>query len=277
MDNLYLPRVATIDKIVDETDDTKTYTVHFTDAAYQAQFSFQPGQFLQVTAFGAGECPIGFASSPFRKGDFDITIRDVGRVTHVIHQLKVGDTLGLRGPFGNHFPFEEVKGLNVLFVAGGIGLPPLRTIIDPMLEHRAEFKRFILLYGARTPKDRVYKSTLDGWANRADLEFFETVDVGDDAWRAQGKPEGVVTRLFGKVKVDPQTTVAFTCGPPIMIRFVIQELLMLGIPEARIITTLERYMKCGVGKCGHCAIGHKYICVDGPVFTYKQIKLLPER
>ena len=274
MENLYLPQLAVIDKIVDETYDTKTFTLHFADKAYNDAFTFKSGQFLEVSVFGVGEAPIGFASNPFRKGSFDITVRAAGSVTNALHQKKVGDVIGLRGPLGNHFPFEEVKGLSVLFVGGGIGLPPLKSLIDPMLDHRRDFNRFLILYGARTPADRVYRPLLEEWQKRDDVEFLQTVDVGDNGWTGN---VGVVTTLFEKIKVDVAETVAFTCGPPIMIKFVMQDLLAMDFPGDRIISTLERYMKCGVGKCGHCAINHKYVCTDGPVFSYKEMMALREQ
>jgi len=274
MENIYLPDLALIDRIVDETSDTKTFTLHLADAAKNRRFRFKSGQFVEATVFGVGEAPFGFASNPHSPRQFDITVRAVGAVTHAMHVLKPGDYLGIRGPLGNNFPLDEVTGQDILFIAGGIGLPPLKSLIDPMLDRRAEFGQFIILYGARTPADRVYKPLLQEWRNRGDIQFLQTVDTPDAEWKDH---VGVVTTLFEKVKLDIKRTVAFTCGPPIMIRFVIQDLLTMGFAEDRIISTLERYMKCGVGKCGHCAIGHKYICVDGPVFSYRQIKRLPER
>ncbi|HFE51816.1 MAG TPA: oxidoreductase [Bacteroidetes bacterium] len=195
-------------------------------------------------------------------------------MTNALHAKKEGDLVGVRGPLGNHFPFEEVMGYDILFVGGGIGLPPLRSLIEPMLEAREKFGRIIILYGARTPADRVYKSWLTELEKRDDIEFMQTVDVGDETWTGN---VGVVTTLFKKITVEPSKTVAFTCGPPIMIKFVIQDLLQMGFDGDHIISTLERYMKCGVGKCGHCAIGHKYVCTDGPVFSFTQMRALREQ
>ncbi len=274
MENLYLPDLALIDRIVDETSDTKTFTLHFANKALNRRFSFKSGQFVEATVFGVGEAPFGFASNPHTPQQFDITVRAIGAVTHAMHALKEGDYLGIRGPLGNSFPLEEVTDQDILFIAGGIGLPPLKSLIEPMLDRRDEFGQFIILYGARTPADRVYKPLLETWSKRTDIQFLQTVDTPDATWQG---PVGVVTTLMEKIKLDINRTVAFTCGPPVMIRFVIQDLLGMGFAEDRIISTLERYMKCGVGKCGHCAIGHKYICVDGPVFSYRQIKRLPER
>ena len=274
MENIYLPDLAVIDRIVDETRDTKTFTLHFADDDYNNRFSFKPGQFVEASVFGVGEAPFGFCSNPNRKGSFDISVRATGAVTDAMHRMGAGDVLGIRAPLGNSFPLEEVKGLDILFIAGGIGLPPLKSLIERMLDHRHDFGSFTILYGARTPQDRVYKSILADWEKRNDMVFMQTVDSSSDGWIGN---IGVVTTLFEKIKIDTAKTVAFTCGPPVMIRFVIQDLLMLGLPEDRIISTLERYMKCGIGKCGHCAIGNKYVCVDGPVFSYRQIKKLPEK
>jgi len=274
MENLYLPQMAAIDKIVDETYDTKTFTLHFTNRKFNREFRFKSGQFVEASVFGVGEAPFGFASNPNRRGSFDITVRAVGGVTRAMHALKKGGLLGIRAPLGNTFPLEEAKGLDVLFIAGGIGLPPLKSLIDPMLDIRKKFGRFITLCGARTPADRVYKPILEEWSKRSDITLLQTVDTPTEDWKGN---VGVVTTLFEQISLDVSRTVAYTCGPPIMIRFVIQELLGMGLAEDRIISTLERYMKCGVGKCGHCAIGHKYICVDGPVFSYRQIKRLPEK
>jgi sulfite reductase subunit B len=274
MDNIYLPLKAEIKDIKEETADTKTFTLSFKDKKVQEEFNYKPGQFIELSIFGAGEAPFGMATSPTRKGYFIITVRAVGKLTRALHNLKVGDEVGIRGPFGNGFPYEEVKGKDILFVGGGIGLPPLRSLIHYMFDNRQDYGNITILYGARTPKDLVYKYELEEWEKREDIKFLVTVDVGDETWK---KDIGVVPILFKKVQFDVPNTVAFVCGPPIMIKFVIQDLLKMGFKEENIISTLERYMKCGVGKCGHCAIGHKYVCIDGPVFNYKQIKNLPER
>lgn len=274
VDNIYLPKIAKILDIVSETSDVKTFVLRMKDEASHSSFQFQPGQFVEVGMFGVGEVPIGLSSSPFQKSSFEISVRAVGSVTNALHKLSPGDEVGVRGPLGNSFPFEEVMGKDILYIGGGIGLPPLRSLIRSMFEKRQDFGKITILYGARTPSDRTYKGELAQWAARDDIEFHETVDVGDESWSGN---VGVVTTLLRKVKVDPVRTVAYTCGPPIMIKFVIEDLINLGFPGEHIVTTLERYMKCGVGKCRHCCIGHKYVCLDGPVFTYKQILDLTER
>jgi len=274
MENIYLPNFARVKDIQNETYDTKTLELQFVDPQVKESFRFKSGQFLEVSVPGVGEAPFGLASNPNRPETFRFTVRAVGAVTRALHQLTVGDVVGVRGPFGNGFPFDEVKGKNVLFVAGGIGLPPLRSLIEPMMDGRKEFGDFQILYGARTSADLVYKDRLREWENMPEIRFMMTVDVGDPTWKGN---VGVVTTIFPKANIISKNTVTFVCGPPIMIRFVILELLGLGFAPENIISTLERYMKCGVGKCGHCAIGHKYVCLDGPVFSYKEMMKLPEK
>lgn len=273
MENIYLPHPTKIAEVRRETPDTLTFRLRFVDPGLAHAFTFRPGQFVEVSVFGVGEAPIGFASGSSNGDGFEVTVKAMGSVTHALHSLQAGDRVGIRGPFGNSFPYEAAKGQDILIVGGGIGLPPLRSLLEAILEERHAFGTVTLLYGARTPVDRVYKGELERWRSCGDLMVLETVDVGDDTWTG---PVGVVTTLFSQITVDPARTVAYTCGPPVMIKFVIQDLLRMGVAEDRIVSTLERYMKCGVGKCGHCTIGHMYVCVDGPVFTYKQIKDLPE-
>jgi len=190
-----------------------------------------------------------------------------------LHDYQPGDVVGLRGPFGNCFPFERAQGKNLLFVGGGIGLPPLRALINYVLDHREDYGDVHVFYGARTPSDRVYKNELQTWSRSDQLKLTETVDQADPGWTGH---VGVVTKLLRGLEVDPERTMAFTCGPPIMLKFVVAELLALKLAQRNIVTTLERYMKCGVGKCGHCCVGHHYICVDGPVYNFEQISFLPE-
>lgn len=273
MDNIYMPLKARVVSVIEETSDVKTFELDLVNGGKKGM-NFLAGQFLEVSYFGAGEAPFCISSSPTKRSAFDITVRSVGSVTRGLHTLKQNDILGVRGPLGNHFPFDAVKGQNILFVGGGIGLPPLRSLINYMLDHREDYGDITVLYGARTPGDRVYKEECAGWAKRKDILYLETVDTRDPTWKGK---VGVVTTLLDEVSPEPATTVAFTCGPPIMIKFVIHRLLQMGFAPERIVTTLERYMKCGIGKCGHCAIGSKYICVDGPVFNYAEIQRLPEK
>jgi NAD(P)H-flavin reductase len=200
-------------------------------------------------------------------------VRRVGRLTNALHELGPGDELGLRGPFGNGFDVPAAYGKDLLFVGGGIGLPPLRGLICDVLDQRAAFGRITVLYGARTPEDLVYKDELKAWSERGDLDVRVTVDRAMPGWEGR---VGVVPTLFDRADLRPAGSVAFVCGPPLMIRIVMRDLLERGFAQAAVITTLERMMQCGVGKCNHCAIGHRYVCRDGPVFSYRQMQELFE-
>jgi NAD(P)H-flavin reductase len=272
-ENLYVPKVAIIRGIVDETPDTKTFKVSFEDQGYAESFRWESGQFAEVTVFGFGEAPIGFASDPAEQSSFDLTVVGRGGVTKAMHQLRIGDRVGIRGPLGNCWPLEQVKGMDLLIISGGCGLAPLRPAIFHLLANRRDYGEMWLLYGARTPADRDFKYDFEVWRQRSDIHILETVDEADDSWTGN---VGVVTTLFDQVDIRGENAVVFTCGPPIMIKFVIMKLLRMGFSEDRVVTSLERYMKCGVGKCGHCCINHIYLCTEGPVFTYQQMQGLWE-
>jgi len=234
----------------------------------------EPGQFVEISLFGIGEAPISISSSPSRSnGTFELCVRRVGDVTSAMHALEPGSVLGVRGPFGHGFPIEKMKGKDILFAAGGLGLAPLRSLINEVLDQRGFFGRVIILYGTKQPSEILFKDELMEWAEREDIEFHMTVDRGDEHWRGN---VGVITTLFPKITLNPRNTVAATCGPPIMYRFVLMEMLGKGISETQIYLSLERRMKCGVGKCGHCQINELYCCQDGPVFRYADIKGLEE-
>ena len=269
--NLYWPQVSVIERIEEETADTKTFFLSADEVGWRRDY--RPGQFVELSVFGVGEAPFCLAQSPTRSNFIEVTIRRTGSLTNQLHGHQCGDVVGLRGPFGNCFPFEKAKGKNLIFVGGGIGLPPLRSLINYVLDHRSDYGKVQVLYGARTPSDRVYKSELAAWSESDQLIFSETVDRADESWSGR---VGVVTKLLRGMKVEPSSTMAFTCGPPVMLKFVIAELTALGLADRDIVTTLERYMKCGVGKCGHCCVGHHYICVDGPVYDFELIRRLPE-
>lgn len=269
--SLYLPHLAEIARIEEETPDTRTYFLAADELDWRR--AYRPGQFVELSVFGVGEAPFCLSQSPTRSAFIELTVRRTGAVTDRLHTYRAGDVVGLRGPFGNSFPFERARGRNLLFVGGGIGLPPLRSLINYVLDHRADYGDLTVLYGARTPADRVYKHELAGWSRSPALTLVETVDRGDETWTGH---VGVVTRLLKGMSLDAAATVAFTCGPPVMLTFVVAELVALGISPSNIVTTLERYMKCGVGKCGHCCVGHHYLCVDGPVYNFDQIRRLPE-
>ncbi len=268
-----VPEIATIEEIKDEIVDVKTFYLRFDNKEIDGNFKIKSGQFIMCTVFGAGEFAVSLPPSP-ENDRFHITVRKIGKVTDALHDLEVGDKVGVRGPFGNGFPFEEIKGKNVIYVAGGIGLIPLRSSIVHVLQHRNEFGRILLLYGSRSPQDLIYQYMLEQWQKIEGFETFITVDNGTPEWKGN---VGIITTLFNKVEIPVENTVAFVCGPPVMFNAVIKELMQRGIKDDMIISTLERHMKCGVGKCQHCAIGRTLVCTDGPVYTYRQIKTLGEQ
>jgi NAD(P)H-flavin reductase len=227
-----------------------------------------PGQFVEVSVAGLGEVPISVSSAP-GKDSFDMVIRNVGRVTAALHRCEAGDRIGIRGPFGSIFPVEDVmKGRDLLFICGGIGLVPVRSAIQYVLDRRDAYGEVTILYGSRTPADRLFIGELEQWRERADVRFLETVDRADENWSGN---VGVITTLIPKIDIAPENTIAIICGPPIMYRFVIAELDGLKLPADNIYVSLERRMKCGVGKCGHCQINGLYTCIDGPVFRYADV------
>jgi len=269
--NIFLPMEAKILKAKQATETERHFTLQLVN---KGKMHFEPGQILEVSLLGYGEIPIGFASSPTRENTFDIVVRTVGRVSKAINNLKEGDILNVRGPLGHGFDLSVLRNNNILIVAGGIGLCPTRSLVQYILDRRSEFKRFILFYGARNPSQQMFRDELAAWrkANKEVIEFHETVDKADPTWQGN---VGVITELFKKTSITPDTKVVI-CGPPIMFRFVIKELTKIGVPHQNIFVDLERRMKCGVGKCGHCQINDKYVCVDGPVFSYADIKDLEE-
>lgn len=274
MKNEYLTYPARIEEIRKETFDTKTFKVSFADKAVRERFAYKQGQFMEVSLPGAGEAPISITSAPSTEKSLEFCIRAAGKVTKGIHNLKEGDILYLRGPYGNSFPFEEIKGRNIYFIAGGIGLAPLRSLIKMVFNNRADFKHIKILYGAKTPDELCFKEELEAWKKIADTEVWLTVDKPCDGW---GCRVGVVTELWKDTNVRAENAVAVVCGPPIMMKFAAMKLSESGFQDKDIIMTLERYMKCGIGKCGHCNIGEKFVCVDGPVFSYAQIKKMPQK
>ncbi len=266
----YQPTLAELVKIEQLTETERLFTMHLKNGH---DLGHRAGQFVEVSVFGIGEAPISVTSSPTRNGVFELCVRKVGDVTEALHRLKPGSTVGIRGPFGNGFPIEKMRGQDVLFAPGGLGLPPLRSLINQVLDERESFGRVIILCGARSPSELLFKDELAKWEARDDVEFHVTVDRGDESWTGN---VGVITTLFPKITVNPRRTVALTVGPPVMYRFVIMELLSKGIQDGRIYLSLERRMKCGLGKCGHCQINNVYVCQKGPVFSYAQLKELPE-
>jgi sulfhydrogenase subunit gamma (sulfur reductase) len=270
-DNLYLPRLARIVAVRPETPTEKTFVLELQGPPLE----FKPGQFVLISVFGAGEIPLGLASSPTDPSQLWITCRRYpeGQVTRPLHQLQTGDYVGLRGPMGNAFPLDEHKGDNLVIIGGGVGLPTLRAALLYALAHRRDFGDLYLLYGARTPADRLYKDDLEAWSQSPELHCLQTVDVGDEQWPHH---VGFVTDLIAHCDFDPARTLAIMCGPTPMLRPAINGLLAKGLAPQRILINMEAHMKCGVGKCGHCALGDKYVCTDGPVFNYAQLQTLRE-
>lgn len=270
-ESVYRPVMAKLLEVEQMTELEKLFTLELPGGR---SLGNEPGQFVEVSLFGIGEAPISISSSPGRSnGTFELCVRHAGDVTGAMHGLEPGAVLGVRGPFGHGFPIEKMKGKDVLFAAGGLGLAPLRSLINEVLDQRGFFGRVIILYGTKQPSEILFKDELLEWAEREDVEFHMTVDRGDEQWRGN---VGVITTLFPKITLNPRNTVAATCGPPIMYRFVLMEMLGKGISETQIYLSLERRMKCGVGKCGHCQINELYCCQDGPVFRYADIKGLEE-
>lgn len=270
--DLYIPRIASIKGIKGLTPDTKLFRITFTkkDAELSREHDFLPGQFVQVSVFGRGEVPISIASSPEDKEEMGLSVRRVGFVTDALHKLKPGDKIGIRGPYGNHFPIEDIQSRHFLFVGGGCGLAPLRSLIRYMANNRKKFQKLTILYGARTSGDILFKDELYSMRESKEADVNLSVDCGPaDALCSVG----VVTTLFKKFN-NLKGSAAFICGPPAMLHFVVKELLNLSVGEEDIILSLERYMKCGVGKCGHCYIKNKYVCTDGPIFSYRELKEL---
>ncbi|GAH23324.1 unnamed protein product, partial [marine sediment metagenome] len=229
-------------------------------------FTYRPGQFVELSLIGTGEAPISISSSPTRPEVIDLCVRKIGRVTEALFRLPLNSLVGLRGPYGNGFPVAEMEKNNLLIIAGGLGMAPLRSLLWYALDNRSKFKEIILMFGAKISEEMLFKYELLSLLDRTDMKCLLTVDKDEEGiWPAQ---VGVVTKLFDAVEVDPEITYAAVCGPPIMYKFVLRKLLERNFPKDRILMSLERRMKCGVGKCGHCSIGYKYTCIDGPIFTY---------
>ncbi len=274
-ENCLMPLPATIQQIIPETSDVNTYRVTLDDPEAMANWRNRPGQLAMMSLFGAGEAMFSISSSPTQRDYLDFTIRKAGVVTKALHSLEVGGKIGIRGPYGNGFPYELMKGRDVLFVGGGIGLAPLKSLVEFMLDdqHRADFGKIEILYGARSNDDLCFKqAVLEEWPKRPNCEVWTTIDRAEDTWKGH---VGFVPAYLEEVAPKGEGKIAGLCGPPIMIRFVLIGLEKLGFKNELIYSTLELRMKCGVGKCGRCNIGHKYVCLEGPVFNLIQIKELP--
>ncbi len=269
--NLYLPHMVTIKTLVEESHDTLTFELEFQDESLRQNFSFEAGQFALIGAFGAGESALTLASGATRKGSVDVTFRKIGRVTGALGRLNQGDTVGFRGPYGNRFPMERYKGKNLLFIAGGIGLPAVTSVLFDCLEARADYGAITILYGARSTKDLIYKHHIAEWERRPDVNMVKTVDPWGMADGWDGKV-GLIPVVLEQINPSAENTLVIMCGPPIMIKFTMQSLEKLGFTPEQVYLTVENKMKCGLGKCGRCNIGDMYICKEGPVYTAAQMK-----
>jgi sulfhydrogenase subunit gamma (sulfur reductase) len=270
-ENLYVPEFATIQSAKPMAVTERHLKLELDSGR---SLGHQPGQFVQVSVLGIGEAPISVSSGPCDEPSFEMVVRACGNVTNAIHSLEAGAKLGIRGPFGKGFDVASMKGKDLLMVAGGIGLVPMRSLIHAVLQNRQDFGDVTVLFGCKTPEERLFLDELDTWRERSDVKLHETVDRPHPDWDGH---VGVITTLFPKVEIgSPKDTVAVVVGPPIMYRFVIIECLNAGIGEEHIVMSLERHMKCGVGKCGHCQINQRYVCQDGPVFTYADARHLKE-
>ncbi|MBV6477384.1 MAG: Anaerobic sulfite reductase subunit B [Ignavibacteria bacterium] len=275
MNNIYKPHLAVIKEVIEESFDTKTFRLKFKDDKTHNLFTFKPGQFAEYSAFGDGESTFCISSSPTRKDFIECSFKVYGKVTQSLNRLNKGDTIGIRGPYGNSFPLDDLKGKNILFIAGGIGIAPVRCTIEYVLDNRDQYKNIIIIYGARSTGDLIYKDEVKEWIDRKDVKTIITVDPGGESPSWKGEV-GFVPTVLEKTAPASENTAAILCGPPVMIKFTIPVLTGLGFKDDDIYTTLENRMKCGLGKCGRCNIGNVYVCKDGPVFTYAQIKCLPQ-
>jgi NAD(P)H-flavin reductase len=264
-----VPHPYRIHRVGKETNDT--FTLELEPTKGTDELSFTAGQFNMLYVFGIGEAPFSISGDPSKPEPLVHTVREVGTVTKAMRTLKRGDVLGVRGPFGTHWPVEEAIGNDVVIVAGGIGLASLRPALYSLFSRRDKYGKMVLLYGARTPQDLLYKRELERWRGRFDLELDVTVDAARGNWRGN---VGVVTTLISRARFDPFNTVAMLCGPEVMMRFTVLELLRRGVRIENIFVSMERNMKCAIGFCGHCQFGSTFICKDGPVFCYELIKEL---
>jgi NAD(P)H-flavin reductase len=258
----YAPRTARITGAENEDYEIRTFKLAITDGA---GMRFTPGQFMQVSIPGVGEMPVSPSSMPSAGGEFDITVRKVGNVSTALFGMKKGDVVGIRGPYGNGYPLAKFKGRDIVIAAGGVGVAPLASLADCLAGSRSDYGRIVFLYGARSPRDLIFAQKTGSW-KKSGIEVRMTVDTGDETWNGN---VGVVTTLFDRH--DIRGGVGVACGPPVMMKFVTQSFRKIGIRDGSIYISLERMMQCGIGKCGHCNIGEKYVCTDGPVFTAKEL------
>ncbi|MBU4486225.1 MAG: FAD/NAD(P)-binding protein [Candidatus Delongbacteria bacterium] len=274
MCNGYLPIQMRVDKVLTENPDKtlKTFELSFLKDNDRENFKYMPGQFCEFSITGKGESPFGIASSPTEKDILKFTVNRTGSVTKEIHYLRPGDIVGVRGPLGNWYPVGKFKGGDVVIIGGGFAFTTLRSLLVYMLEHRSDYGKITVIYGARNPDLFIYKEELEAWDKRNDLILHLTIDKAVEGWT---KLCGFVPTVTKEVKLDPKSW-AVVCGPPVMIKFTLPVLKEIGFNDGMVYTSLERRMKCGIGKCGRCGIGSKYVCIDGPVFSLEELKNIPE-
>lgn len=270
-DDIYLPETATL-----LNSEPVTEMERFLEFKLDSgkELGHMPGQFVEVSVFGIGEAPISISSSPTQEGSFQMVVRNAGNVTRAMHNLKPGDKVGIRGPFGTHFPVDSVmKGKDIVFICGGLGLVPVRSAINYVMHHCNDYGNIQILCGVKNPAERLFVDELQKHASQENVCVMETCDRADEDWKGN---VGVITTLMTGVTINPSKTVAIVCGPPVMYKFVILELRKLRVPDEDIYISLERHMKCGVGKCGHCQINELYVCQDGPVFRFADVAEVQE-
>jgi NAD(P)H-flavin reductase len=274
VENIYKPYLVRIEEKRAETYDTTSFRLAFLDDAVRENFTFYAGNFGEYSVFGEGESTFCIASSPTKKGYIECCFRAVGRLTRSLAAKEVGDVIGFRGPYGNRFPIEDFYGKNMVFIAGGIALPPVRSVIWNVLDLREKFEKVTIVYGARSVADLVYKHELKIWEGMSDVDLVQTVDPGGETPDWKGKI-GFVPNVLKEAAPRAENSVAVLCGPPVMIRFTLPVLRELGFRDEDVWTTLENRMKCGLGKCGRCNVGKVYVCKEGPVFTAAQVARMP--
>ncbi|MGD9403166.1 MAG: FAD/NAD(P)-binding protein [bacterium] len=274
MDENLVPGIVRVEGIREETPDIRLLKLVFEDGTMRESFGFRPGQFCLISVFGTGEATFCISSPPDSKGFVEIGVKKVGKVTAALHDLEVGDKLGFRGPYGNHFNLERIEGRDIVFVAGGIGIAPLRPVIYQVLARRDRYGDVTIIYGARSVLDLGFRRDLENWGGTPGVRLVTAVEPGGDDEAYDGEV-GMVPQVFEKVN-PPSGSVLITCGPPIMIKYVILSARKMGFSPADVITTLEMKMKCGVGLCGRCNIGSKYVCRHGPVFSLQEVESLPD-
>jgi len=274
--NLYIPMLTTVKNVVSENkvNDIKTLELEFKKEDDYNKFNYIPGQFAEISLIGKGECPIGIASSPTEEGSIQFTIKKMGTVTSEFHNCNIGDVVGVRGPFGNGWPIEEMKGKDIVVIGGGFAFSTLRSLVIYLLneKHRKDYKKITVIYGNRDPGEVLYRNVLEEWKKHDDIDVVLTIDREEEGWKEK---VGFVAPIVKEVGPSSNNAVAVVCGPPIMIKTTITVLEELNFNDEQILNSLEMRMKCGIGKCGRCNIGNKFVCIDGPVFSLAELKKLP--